>query len=230
MDLKPQFKVGGQFGCLSADYGIGDLREGLKFDMSFSAQAQAEAMGQSIEELHKGIQQALCEKAVTAGQAANSWGFGSNGLPSDSSDSGALAEALDTVGKILSTSATQASSRVTHLASACGLDVETFKRALEEEPPSPMTLRAIASTGVGMNLKLCMGWSDLQGYRMVGVGTKLTTGLTLGGDAFAGRHCSGTSLKILIAVSNFAFEYTIPVRTEEKTLGDNTTANPTASS
>merc|ERR1712218_92143 len=108
-------------------------------------------------------------------------------------------------------------------------DADSFKRALTEEPPSPMALRVTASTGFGINLKLCLGWTDPDGYKMVGISTKMTTGVTLGGDVFAGKHASGTSLKILVGIGNLAFEYTIPIRTAGKTLSD-AKANPSSSS
>lgn len=232
LDVKPQFKLGGQFGCVRADYGIGDVREGLKLDMSLNAQAEAVSNGQSIAELHEGIRQALCVKSDEAGKVAQSWGLDMGDLSRGcfSADSGALAQALDTAGKILSTSASGAGSQVTRIAAACSLEVETFRRALEEDPPSPMTLRVTASTGFGMNMKLCLGWGDRDGYCMVGVGTRVTTGLTMGGDVFAGKHRSGTSLKILIGVGNFAFEYTVPVRTTKESSGEKPAVNPTVSS
>lgn len=210
IDVKPQLKVGGQFGCVRADYGLGDVREGLKLDMSLSAQAYARTTGQSITELHENMRRDLSDKAAFAGQAAQ--------------------QALDTAGRILSTSACEAGSQIARIAAAVGLDAESFTELLSEAPPSPMSLRATASTGFGMNFKLCLGWTDPDGYKMVGISTKLTTGLTFGGDVFAGKHSSGTSLKILVGIGNLAFEYIIPIRTEGKSSGDNAKVDASGSS
>lgn len=209
-DMKPQCKVGGQFGPVNVDYGIGDVREGLKLDMSLSAKAEVQTTGQSITELHENIRRDLSDKAAFAGQAAQ--------------------QAVDTAGRILSTSAGEAGSQIARIAAACGLDADTLTRVLSEEPPSPMALHVTASTGFGMNFKLCLGWSDPDGYQMVGIGTKMTTGLTLGGDVFAGKHFSGTSLKILVGIGNLAFEYTIPIRTTGKTTGNDAAVGPSGSS
>mmetsp|Transcript_98177 Transcript_98177/g.273230 ORF Transcript_98177/g.273230 Transcript_98177/m.273230 type:complete len:86 (+) Transcript_98177:337-594(+) len=46
---------------------------------------------------------------------------------------------------------------------------------------------------------------------MVGVGGAAKAGLSLGANVFAGRHTSGESAKIILGISNFAFEYTFPL-------------------
>lgn len=201
--MKPQFKMGGKFRCFNMDYGVGDLREGFSLDMSMKAKAKAEVSGQSIEELNGAIKKALVDKAAAAGMSL---------------DTGALGTAVDKVGGILSTSASTGGSQVGKIAASVGINVEDFKLALEDKnPTSPMVLKVTAFTGFGVNIKLALGLlDDLEGYRMVGVAHKMTVGVALGGDVFAGRHCSGTSVKIVIGIGNFSFEYTLPVNPDAK--------------
>jgi len=218
-EVKPQFKFGGQAGSFKAEYGIGDVRDGLQFDMNVEGFVEAEAEGHSLDELHEQVRQTVSGGASEAGskarERARSWGLGAAALERctgaiDERQQRQWAEAVEAARQTLSTSASSAGSRVTQIAKSLGLDVADLQRLLEDKSEAPMTLRVKAAAGLGLSSKMCLGWRDTDGYHMVGVGTTVSNILSLGGNVFAGKHSSGTSLKLVLGIGNFTFEYVLP--------------------
>jgi hypothetical protein len=74
-----------------------------------------------------------------------------------------------------------------------------------------MDLQVKAHTGFGVCNHVCLGWCDTRGYHMMGVGMEASAMFTAGGHVFAGKHKNGDSLRIILGIMNFTFEYTIPL-------------------
>mmetsp|Transcript_61246 Transcript_61246/g.160995 ORF Transcript_61246/g.160995 Transcript_61246/m.160995 type:complete len:117 (+) Transcript_61246:40-390(+) len=79
---------------------------------------------------------------------------------------------------------------------------------------APMSLKVKVSTGIGAGAEVRLGWCDTKGYSMVGVGGDAKAVVNVGANLFAGRHADGTSIKVIVGVSNFTFEYTLPLPKE----------------
>jgi len=220
VDVRPQLKFGGQVGNVVAEVGVGDVRDGLRFDSGMRAFAEAEGSGHSLEELHADVRRRLGENAASVGSAI---GAVTNSTRVD--------EVFEAAGRILSSSAKGLGSRTDEIARALGVDVADFERALGgeaagaaapagEAPGSGettlaaerplMTLKMRASTGLGASCQMSLGWCDTSGYRMVGLGMEAVALVATGGNLFAGRHSSGVGVKVVLGISNFTLEYTFP--------------------
>jgi len=73
-----------------------------------------------------------------------------------------------------------------------------------------MRLNVIVSSGVGGGLEVRLGWEDTKGYHMLGAGGSAKAVVHLGANIFAGVHRNGKSLKVIVGVNNFTFEYILP--------------------
>lgn len=188
VEVKPQFKFGFKSDHLKAEGGLGDVRDGLRISAKAEAFIEADAEGHNVHELHRSIH-------------LNEDGFN---------------DALQTAKKILEGHAAAAKDVIKQIAEAVGSNPVSIEHVLagEENPRGDMAkLRVIMSVQVGASAEVRMGWCDTDGYHMVGVGGSAATGLSMRASAFAGKHKSGTSMKIILMLANFAFEYTLP--TEE---------------
>merc|ERR1711874_661386 len=72
IDLKPQLKVGGQYGNFVAETGFSDVRDGLKFDMGCRAFVDADGAGNSVAEVHEAVKQAMKSNIAQAGLKVSS--------------------------------------------------------------------------------------------------------------------------------------------------------------
>lgn len=220
VDVRPQLKFGGQVGNVVAEVGLGDVRDGLRFDTGMRAFAEAQGSGHSLEALHADARRRLGENAASLGSAI---GAVTNSTRVD--------EVFEAAGRILSSSASGLGSRTGEIATALGVDAADFERALageaagaaapaNEAPDSgettlaaegpPMTLKVRATTGLGASCQMSLGWCDTSGYHMVGLGAVAVTLVATGGSLFAGRHSSGVGVKVVLGISNFTLEYTFP--------------------
>lgn len=217
VDIRPQLKFGGQVGNFSAEVGMGDVRDGLRFDSGVKAFVEAEGAGCTLDELHGSIRRQLSAKAACLGTAVGR-----------AASSERVDEVLEVAGRMLSSSADGLGSRTDDIARALGFDVLEVDRMLagETAPQSeasgsgdrpaqqaPMTLKVRASTGLNVSCQMCLGWANTTGYHMVGLGAKATAGVSAGGMVFAGCHHSGVGVKVVLGVSNFTLEYTFPCAT-----------------
>lgn len=242
-ELRPQMKFGGQMGHIQAEAGFSDVRDGLKFDMGCKASAEAKSSGHSLAELHENIRQEIGKNAAEAGSEAASaiqstlqwFGLSSTSYAERLGASGSQRaeamwagsiDALESAQRMLSTSASEAGSRIGSIAQSLGLDVTDLdavlsgadgaaeaKEAVEPEAAQkaePMSLRLVASAGLAVGAQMCLGWEDTQGYRMVGVGGNASAIISLGGEVFAGWHVSGVGMRLVLGIAHFTFEYHFP--------------------
>jgi len=181
--IRPQCLVGARVGNFSAEAGLRDLRDGICVVAKAEAAMAVEATGHSVAELNETI------KCDTIG----------------------FRQALDKTKNVLIKS-------VDKIADRLGMSKEELQSSLEGETESaepayrPMSLRVEVDIDVGAEMKVCLGWTDTQGYRMVGFGVDAAAVAEIGGKLFAGRHKSKETAKIRIGIANFTFEYIIPIR------------------
>lgn len=197
VETKPQFKFGGQVGKLKAEAGIGDVRDGLKFEMRAQAFEVAIGHGNSFAELYENTQ---CETP----------GF---------------KEALEKAKKMLG-KAEGSGSALVRIAGTLGIPTMRLERLLAGEVAWPESLKSVkladgvmelhvkAHVGVGTNWMACLGWCDTKGYHMMGVGMEASAVFTAGGHVFAGKHKNGDGIRIILGIGNFSFEYTCPLDQE----------------
>lgn len=190
IELKPQLKIGAETENFMAGVGMSDVRNGLKFEAKAEASVQVHATGHSVKELHDNIH---CKTV----------GF---------------REALEIAKELLSTGASKTKSAVGQIAETLGISREALEASLEGEGTDastsdtrPMELVVKAEMGVGVGAEVCLGWSNLEGYRMVGVGGQFSAALSISVNVFAGKHVSGKSMKVILGISNFRFDYTFPL-------------------
>jgi len=209
--LKPQMKVGAETSNFSTEFGLSDVRDGIKVAAVAEAKLDVHAEGTSVNELHRNI------KCDTVG----------------------FKQALEIAKNSLSTgdgAQDKEASQLPKLAEVLGLDMASLKRMLGQgtvedakdesnneakddradnvERPL-MQLRVEGSFGVGASAEVRLGWTDTDGYKMIGCAGSAAAGLQLSADAFAGKHCTGTSAKIILGIGNFLFEYTFPLHQQE---------------
>merc|ERR1712034_114092 len=122
-------------------------------------------------------------------------------------------EALGVARQLMSVGNNASESAVGDIAGALGLERSRLEAVLtgRTHVSQPMALRVKAAVGVGVDAELCLGWCDTKGYHMMGVGGTVRAGLGLGANVFAGKHTTGTLMKVILGVSNFTFEYTMPI-------------------
>merc|ERR1712217_164787 len=140
-------------------------------------------------------------------------------MPAGNQTQDVLSDALQVATRVLSTSGSDAYSRLDQIAKSVGVDMPELQHILEgrdvQADSLPITLTVRSSTGMGVSGQMCLGWCDSDGYHMVGVGAKATTMVAMGLEVFAGKHSSGTSIKIILGIGNFTFFYTFPRNTAE---------------
>jgi len=209
VETKPQFKFGGQLGKLKAEAGVGDVRDGLKFEMRAQAFEEAIGHGNSFAELHENTR---CETP----------GF---------------KEALETAKRMLGKTEGSGSALV-RIAGTLGIPTRQLERLCAGEVAWPESLKSVkpadgvmdlhvkAHVGFGTNIMACLGWCDTKGYHMMGVGMEASAVFTAGGLVFAGKHSNGDSIRIILGIGNFTFEYTCPLdqqalQAEPAALADN---------
>lgn len=189
LDLRPQMKVGAQGKNLNAEFGIGDIRDGLKLSAKAEAMVEAQAEGYSLRELHESIH---CDTA----------GF---------------RQALEKAKELLEKHGPRpdaGSKTISDIAGTLGLDREKVEAVLSGRARvegHPLQLNVKAAVGVGAYAKVCLGWTDTAGYKMVGVGGAARAGLALQANVFAGKHASGATAKIILGIGTFTFEYVLPL-------------------
>jgi len=191
IDLKPQLKLGVETSNFNAEIGVSDVRDGLKLAAKVEASVDAVTEGSSMHELHENIH---C-------------------------DTPGFREALKVAKALLG----KGSNVLVKIAEIVGITEESLmhifegKQADGSEQANKDRLHLVvnASIGVGASAQLCLGWSNTQGYHMVGVGGEVAQGYALGGNVFAGKHRSGTSSKIILGIANFTFNYTVPLQVKE---------------
>mmetsp|Transcript_1822 Transcript_1822/g.3980 ORF Transcript_1822/g.3980 Transcript_1822/m.3980 type:complete len:283 (-) Transcript_1822:308-1156(-) len=184
-ELKPQMKLGVKAENLKFEAGVDDVRDGLKVALKGEVSVTARSKGSSIRELHDSID----------------------------IDTVGFHEALGVVKSMLNTSRDAAGSAVSDLAEMMGFRRAEMADVLNGDTdgarPRPMVLKVQAALGLGVSAKVCLGWCDTKGYHMVGVGGKAASAVQLGGNLFAGKANDGKSMKIIVGVGNFTFEYTL---------------------
>mmetsp|Transcript_61179 Transcript_61179/g.132027 ORF Transcript_61179/g.132027 Transcript_61179/m.132027 type:complete len:285 (-) Transcript_61179:386-1240(-) len=184
--VKPQMKLGVQAENLKFEAGIDDVRDGLKVALKGEVSVTARSKGTSIRELNDSID----------------------------IDTVGFREALGVVKSMLNTSRDAAGSAVSDLAEMLGFKRSEMADVLDGNPegagakPRPMVLKVQAALGLGVSAKVCLGWCDTKGYHMVGVGGKAASAVQLGGNLFGGKANDGKTMKVIVGVGNFTFEYT----------------------
>merc|ERR1711871_411894 len=101
------------------------------------------------------------------------------------------------------------------IASALGANPAAFQKVLDGKEPAvdqaKMELVVKAALSIGATATVCLGWEDTQGFHMVGVGGGAAAGLNVGCNIFAGKHKSGKTVKVKLGITNFEFEYVMPI-------------------
>lgn len=182
LEVKPQFKFGIESEHVAAGIGVGDVRDGLKVGATASAFVDANAEGHNVVELNQNIH---C-------------------------DSEGFQEALEAAKQLIEHQAETA----LQIAEAIGMDPGHMEQVLVGETNANGDLAKLhvrASVDVGVSAEVRLGWCDTKGYHMVGAGGRAAAGVSGRVSFFAGKHSSGTKVKIILMISNFSFEYTLPV-------------------
>eukprot|EP00746_Dinoflagellata_sp_MGD_P005955 gnl/MRDRNA2_/MRDRNA2_111552_c0_seq1.p1 gnl/MRDRNA2_/MRDRNA2_111552_c0~~gnl/MRDRNA2_/MRDRNA2_111552_c0_seq1.p1 ORF type:complete len:328 (-),score=49.96 gnl/MRDRNA2_/MRDRNA2_111552_c0_seq1:70-1053(-) len=182
LEIKPQFKFGFESEHFAADVGLGDVRDGLRVAAKASVFVEARTEGHNVRELNQNLHM-------------NEEGFH---------------DAFETAKRILTKSVTFAQK----IAEALSLPMAKVEAAIAGQMNSPgdvAKLHVVASMDVGVSAEVRLGWCDTKGYQMVGAGGSAATAVNMRASFFAGKHTSGTKIKIILMIGNFAFEYTLPV-------------------
>jgi len=221
-DVKPQLKLGGQYGNFIAESGFSDIRDGVKFDMGCRAFVDANGCGATISEAHSSVTSSM-KTSVSTATARVSTLVGSFGvdtscvdrfIPSSGQTQDVLGDSLQVASRVLGSSGTDAYSRLDQIAKSMGIDMSELQQILAgrdvQATGEPITLTVRSSTGMGVSGQMCLGWTDSDGYNMVGVGAKATSIVAMGLEVFAGKHSTGTSIKIVLGIGNFTLVYTFP--------------------
>jgi hypothetical protein len=182
LSVKPQLMLGAKAWNVKTEFGLHDVRNGLKFNVKTEAFVEILAEGSSLRELHNSI---ACDRP----------GF---------------SDALTKVAWILETSSRAGGIALGMIAERLRLSQRHLTRLLNGSSRRKMMLRVLISSGLGLDGELRLGWTDTKGYRMIGVGSGAQLGLNFGASIFAGNHFENTSIKIQISVSNFEFAYVVP--------------------
>jgi len=130
-----------------------------------------------------------------------------------------FSQALSAAKASLSTTASAGNVAVSKMAGLLGFEEQYLEDVLNGEHadlPS-MTLRVKCAKALGCSAQLNLGWCDTKGYHMAGIGGLVAAGAHLEGNMFAGKHYDGRSIRVIIGILNFTFQYTIPIP-EEKPL------------
>mmetsp|Transcript_93580 Transcript_93580/g.202369 ORF Transcript_93580/g.202369 Transcript_93580/m.202369 type:complete len:259 (+) Transcript_93580:120-896(+) len=189
VELKPQLLVSVDAANFAVEAGIHDVRDGLKVSAGAEVRVTAKAEGASIPELHKNI------KCETPG----------------------FREALEKSKDIMDFGGSKASAACKQIAKMLGIPEARLQKIMDGKTTGggPMKLGVKVATGVGAGAEVRLGWEDTQGYHMVGVGGEAKAAVNVGANLFAGKHKDGTSIKVIVGVGNFTFEYVLPTSKQD---------------
>jgi hypothetical protein len=81
---------------------------------------------------------------------------------------------------------------------------------------SKIRARAAIKSGVGFDAGVCLGWTDTEGYHMVGVRGKLGLLAKVGGDLMAGLHHDRRRVKAIVGYGNLGVEIEFKLRDKAK--------------
>jgi len=185
LDLKPQIKLGFDTSSVLWWVGLGDVRDSIFLMACFNAYAVAHGEGHSLAELHVSME----------------------------SDVPGVKQLLKVAMKIFDVEMGEF-ARIAHY---LGYKLTSLERILAGDvlpsagggapPPIQLTL-LYSGLFVGLSWKTCFGWTDTQGYNMVGWSAAVL--IRCGVSVFAGRHKTGTSMKIILGSGSLYFTYVIP--------------------
>jgi len=190
LHVKPQMKVAAECRFAKVEFGVDDLRNGLRFAAQAELRVVAESDGYSKDELHANI------KSNTPG----------------------LKQALELAKKILSKKSDlpeggEVEPQAEQLATSLGMSTDDLDKVFSGRMArQKMHLKVQADVNVGGSVDARLGWCNTDGYHMLGLGAGAAIGASISFKLFAGKHKSGNSMKIIIGVSNFTFEYTFPLK------------------
>lgn len=180
--IKPQFKFGFESDHLAAEVGLGDVRDGIRVAAKASAFIEAHSSGHNILELNQNIHM----------------------------DEDGFQGAFDTAKRLLTNSV----SFTKKIADALSLPVAKIEHVLAGEQNARgdlAKLHVTASVDVGVSTEVRLGWCNTEGYHMVGAGGSAASAVNMRASFFAGKHSSGTKVKIVLMIGNFGFDYTLPI-------------------
>lgn len=183
--VKPQFKVGVEADNYNAQLGVSDVRDGLQVLAKVGAKVYAESEALTVQDLDDNIR---CDTP----------GFN---------------EALEVAKEVIQAGG----AGLDYIAAALHVDKSVLDQVWHGDASDAehlMKLRVKASVSIGASASVSLGWEDTKGYHMVGAGGKASALLSLGCSIFVGKHKDGTSLKVILGISNFGFEYTMPINPE----------------
>lgn len=190
--LKPQMMLGAEITSAKVELGVGDVRDGLRVAAKAQLHVCAYSEGHSKEELHSNIH---CDtpgfhSALEVAKKILGW-----------KKSGEASAGHDGV---------EPSNEM--IAESLGMSYGDLERVLSGKvSKEKMTLNVQAEMGAGFSAEVRLGWCDTKGYNMVGVAGGASIGVDVSGKVFSGRHQSGQSMKVILGVMNFTFEYTFPL-------------------
>ena len=76
--------------------------------------------------------------------------------------------------------------------------------------------RTTVKTGIGLDAGVCLGWSDTEGYHMLGVSGKMGALVKIGGDLMAGLHRDRRRVKAIIGLMSVCVELIFEVKRKEE--------------
>lgn len=187
VEVKPQLKVGVDSKNVNVDFGLGDVRDGVRLAAKVEAKVEAKSEGSSVKQLHEKVQCDTIGFEQALNVAKGAFGAGGNGVAQMACKLGLDIESLQKVFE--------------GTAPPVGTPMER----------QPATLKVKAAMAVGAAGQVCLGWEDTSGFHMVGAGGHAAAAVSLGCNIFVGKHCTGTLVKIVLGIGNFDFEYVLPV-------------------
>jgi len=189
VDLKPQLKVGVDSKNMNADFGLGDVRDGIRLSAKVEAKVDAKSEGRSVKQLHENIRCDTPGFSKALDIAKGALDAGGNGVATMACELGLDIKSLQ---------------KVLEGCHGCG---SFYGTPMESEPA---TLNVKAALAVGASGHVCLGWENTSGFHMVGAGGQAAAAVSLGCNIFVGKHCTGTLVKIVLGIGNFDFEYVLP--------------------
>jgi len=190
LHVKPQMMALAEFSFAKVEFGVDDLRNGLRFAAKAELRVVAESDGYSKDELHANI------KSTTPG----------------------FREALELVKKILGKKGEvpeggDVEPQAERLAESIGMSTDDLDKVFSGKmSKQPMHLKVQGDISAGGSVDARLGWCNTDGYHMVGLGMGAAVGADFSFKLFGGRHKSGKAMKVIVGVSNFTFEYTFPLK------------------
>jgi len=200
LHVKPQMKVAAECRFAKVEFGVDDLRNGLRFAAKAELRVIAESEGYNKDELHANI------KSTTPG----------------------FKQALELVKKILAKKGEvpegdEVEPHAERLAASVGMSTDDLDKVLSGHVSKhKMHLKVQADLSAGGSVDARLGWCNTEGYHMVGLGAGAAIGADFSFKLFAGKHKTGKSMKVIIGLSNFTFEYTFPLKDGVAIEGEDT--------